>query len=69
LERVLALVRETGARGYEPHVHVERAALARLAGDEGTRLRSLHEAQRLFTELGATTRAQEIARAFAQDSE
>ncbi len=39
MERVLALVRETGARGYEPHVHVECAALARLAGDEGTRFK------------------------------
>src|SRR5262249_35687850 len=33
LERALALVRETGARGFEPHLHLERAELARLIGD------------------------------------
>ena len=54
LERALALVRETGARGFEPHVYLERAELARLSGDETTRQRELREAHRLFLEIGAT---------------
>jgi tetratricopeptide (TPR) repeat protein len=63
LQRVIALVRETGARGFEPHVYVERAELARLTGDEGNRKRELREAHRLFTEVGAPIRAAEIAKA------
>jgi ATP/maltotriose-dependent transcriptional regulator MalT len=62
LERALALVRETGARGFEPHIYFERAELARLKGDEATRQRELREAHRLFTEIGAPVRAAEVAR-------
>ncbi len=62
LERVLALVRETGARGFEPHVYLERAEMARLSGDEATRQHELREAHRIFTEIGATVRASEIAK-------
>ena len=62
LERALALVRETGARGFEPRVYLERAELARLTGDEATRERELREAHRLFTEMGATIRAVEVAK-------
>jgi class 3 adenylate cyclase len=62
LERALALVRDTGARGFEPHVYLERAALARLTGDEATRERELREAHRLFTEIGAPIRAAEVAK-------
>ena len=61
LERVLALVRETGARGFE-QVYLERAELARLTGDEAIRQRELREAHRLFTEIGATVRAAGIAK-------
>ena len=66
LGRVLALVRETGARGFEPHVYVERAELAQLIGDEGSRERELREAHRLFTEIGAPIRAAEVAKELAQ---
>jgi len=62
LERALALIRETGARGFEPHVYLERAALARLAGDEAAYQRELREAHRLFLEIGAPIRAAEVAR-------
>jgi tetratricopeptide (TPR) repeat protein len=62
LGRVLALVRETGARGFEPHVYLERAELAGLTSDEATRERELREAHRLFTEIGAPIRAAEIAK-------
>ena len=39
----------SGAKSYEPFLHVERAELARLSGDEATRQRELREAHRLFT--------------------
>jgi hypothetical protein len=62
LERALALVRDIGARGFEPHVYLERAALARLTGDEAARQRQLREAHRLFLEIGAPIRAAEVAK-------
>jgi len=62
LRRASALIEETGARGYAPLVHVERAALARLTGDEATRQRELREAHRLFAEMGAPIRAEQVAR-------
>jgi hypothetical protein len=40
----------SGAKGYEPFLHVERAELAKLTGDEATRERELLEAHRLFVE-------------------
>jgi hypothetical protein len=52
----------SGAKSYEPFLHVERAELARLAHDEGTRQRELREAHRLFTEIGAPIRAAEVAK-------
>jgi hypothetical protein len=52
----------SGAKSYEPFLHVERAELARLKGDEAGRQRELREAHRLFTEIGAPIRAAEVAR-------
>jgi hypothetical protein len=52
----------SGARSYEPFLHVERAELARLIGDEATRQEGLREAHRLFTEIGAPIRAAEVAK-------
>ena len=51
----------SGAESYEPFLHVERAELARLTGDEVARERELHEAQRLFLEIGAPIRAEQVA--------
>ena len=51
-----------GAQSDEPLLHIERAALARLSGDDTTRQRELREAHRLFTEIGAPIRAAEVAR-------
>ena len=51
----------SGAKSYEPFLHVERAELARLARDEPSRERELREAHRLFTEIGAPLRAAEVA--------
>jgi adenylate cyclase len=62
LERALSLAADTGARAFEPHVYVERAALAQLAGDEVTHHRELREAHRVFLEIGAPIRAAEIAK-------
>jgi hypothetical protein len=42
--------------------HVERAALARLTGDEAGRERELRAAQRLFLAIGAPIRAAEVAK-------
>src|SRR5262249_49227342 len=65
VEAILAeaehLIAETGARIYLPDVHLERAELARLGGDEVSQQRELREAHRLFTEMGATARAEQVA--------
>ncbi len=60
-----ALVDETGAERFRPLIHLERARLARLRGDEAARDRELREAQRLFTEMGVTVRAEQVARELA----
>jgi adenylate cyclase len=52
----------SGAKSHEPFLHIERADLARLVGDKGTRERELREAHRLFTEIGAPIRAEEVAK-------
>jgi hypothetical protein len=61
----MALVEATGARALAPFIHVERAALAQLLGDEAADERELREAQRLFAEMGATVRAERVARELA----
>jgi len=52
----------SGVKSYEPFLHIERAELARLIGDEAARERELGEAHRLFTEIGAPIRAEEVAK-------
>jgi hypothetical protein len=52
----------SGAKSYEPFLHVERAELARLTGDEAARERELREAHRLFFEIRAPIRAEQVAR-------
>jgi tetratricopeptide (TPR) repeat protein len=61
LDRTIALIDETGAEVLRPQVHVERAELARLLGDEAARERELRAAQRLFAAMGASGHAQRIA--------
>jgi len=61
LRDALALVQMTEAQAFAPFIHVERAALARLTGDEPTGQRELREAHRLFVEIGAPLRAEPIA--------
>jgi hypothetical protein len=55
----------SGAKSYEPFLHVERAELARLTGDDSTRERELREAHRRFTDIGAPIRAEQVARELA----
>src|SRR5438128_604478 len=62
LERALGAVRETGAKAFEPLVHVERAELASQSGDAEGRERELREAHRLFTAMGAAGHAARLAR-------
>jgi tetratricopeptide (TPR) repeat protein len=62
LERAMMLIRDTGARGFEPHVYLERGELARLIGDEVARQHQFREAHRLFLEIGAPIRAAEVAK-------
>jgi hypothetical protein len=52
----------SGAKSYEPFLHVERAELTRLTGDEAVPLSELRKAHRLFTEIGAPIRAAEVAK-------
>jgi tetratricopeptide (TPR) repeat protein len=62
LEEASRLVRQMEFKMHEPFICVERAELARLAEDETTRQRELREAHRLFTEIGAPIRADEVAK-------
>jgi tetratricopeptide (TPR) repeat protein len=62
LAKAEAWLEKSGAKSYEPFLHVERAELARLAGEEVACERELHEAQRLFLEVGAPIRAAEVAK-------
>jgi hypothetical protein len=62
LRDAAAVIDATEARVFTPQVHVARAALARVLGDEATRRRELREAHRLFTAMGATARAQRIGK-------
>jgi tetratricopeptide (TPR) repeat protein len=55
----------SGAKSYEPFLRVERAELARLRGDDSARQRELREAHRLFIEIGAPIRAEEVAKELA----
>ena len=64
LRDATAVIEATEARVFTPQVHVERAALARVLGDEATRQHELREAHRLFTAMGATARAEQVAKEF-----
>ncbi len=64
LARAAELVEQTGATVFEPHVHLARAELAELLGDDARR--ELREAHRLFTEMGATGHAERVARELAE---
>ncbi len=56
----------SGAKSYAPFLHVERAELARLSGDDATRQHEFREAHRLFTAIGAPIRAEQVAKELSQ---
>jgi hypothetical protein len=65
LAEAVAWIEMSGAKSYEPFRCGERAELARLNGDEPGRERELREAHRLFTEIGAPIRAEQVAKELA----
>ena len=66
LERAESLVRATGAEAQTPTIHLARAELAGVLGDEATRKREVREAHRLYTEMGATGHAERVASDLAE---
>jgi tetratricopeptide (TPR) repeat protein len=60
LAGALDIVTRTEARGYEPYVRAELAALAGLRGDDDLRRREIAHAAALFREIGAEARAAEL---------
>lgn len=62
------MLRSTGARSYEPQIHVERARLPALLSEAAGRERWLREGHRLFIEMGAARHAERIAQRIAADS-
>jgi tetratricopeptide (TPR) repeat protein len=65
LEEASRLARQMELKMLPPFLCVERAELARLAHDETTRQRELREAHRLFLEIGAPIRAEQVAKELA----
>jgi hypothetical protein len=65
LEETSRVARQIGYKFLDPFIRLERAELARLAHDEPTRQRELREAYRLFLEMGAPIRAEQVARELA----
>jgi hypothetical protein len=61
LDEALAIVETLGLRAYEPHLHLTRAELARALGDDAGFDRELEVAHRLFLDVGARGRAEEVA--------
>ncbi len=51
-----------GDSGWLPFVHEVRAQLASVCGDEATYERERAEAERLWTEMGATGHAERVGR-------
>jgi class 3 adenylate cyclase/tetratricopeptide (TPR) repeat protein len=62
LDAALTLIEATGLKSREPFVHLERAELARVTGDEATRERERRAAHRLLVEMGATLHAERLAK-------
>ena len=60
IARAAELADETGAVIRVPRIHLARAALAGILGDERGRERELREAHRLYVEMGATGHADRL---------
>jgi predicted ATPase/class 3 adenylate cyclase len=62
LERVEALIRQTGAVVYQPDLHEVRAEAARRFGDAASAEQELRMAHRLYNEMGATGHVERVGR-------
>jgi class 3 adenylate cyclase/tetratricopeptide (TPR) repeat protein len=62
LARGFELAESSGSKSMVPLLRVELGEIAGLAGDGERRLREFREAHRLFSEIGATARADALAR-------
>ena len=62
LARAEALITDMGALAFRPHLAEIRAQRARRRGDQAAWRAELAEAQRLFTETGATGHSARVAR-------
>ena len=62
------LARESGQRASAAQVEEARAELAAAAGDDAGRAAHLREAQRIYSELGATGHAERVASELATGS-
>ncbi len=62
LDESAALIDEHGILLFAPTLHERRARLAALLGEDAGRERELREAQRLYTEMGATGHAERVGR-------
>jgi multidrug efflux pump subunit AcrA (membrane-fusion protein) len=60
-----AQVDQSGERVHQPFIHLARAELEAVLGDTAARQGELREAHRLFTEIGAPIRAEQVARELA----
>jgi tetratricopeptide (TPR) repeat protein len=60
-----ALIEKTGAESRSPLIHVARAELARALDDREARASELRAAHRLFLEIGAPIRAEQVAEELA----
>ena len=62
IQRAVAMVDDGSFVMYRPRVHEIRAELAHFLGDDAARARELREAQRLYTEMGATGHVARLAK-------
>jgi hypothetical protein len=62
LGRAQELIDETGARAFQPQVHECRAHLTQLRGDSEAALDEIDAARKLYAEMGATSRAERLAK-------
>jgi tetratricopeptide (TPR) repeat protein len=61
LDHALSIITAHGIRSYAPDLHLERAHLAEVVGDESAYNDELEKAHRLFLDVGAHGRAEEVA--------
>ena len=68
LEDAQRLIAATGARSRAPFLHLRRAELAQLGGDEALYERELRNASRLFTAIGATGHVARLRQILGEDT-